>query len=635
MPDIIDPIDVNDPAFQVRRSPGDYVRAGVDGEETALRWDMEVPEEIFQALFLSQPVGYDSIQLWWGVPPPGLLNWSHMGIVRSGFGHPSTPSDGEIVYYLKRPDVYNDATIKDIPGTIFDGPWSGDLTRPPLTPGRWYYYTLFFRIGGRWIISATTESLVPKDYRHREHLLGLVPPFYLETEANDSRDFIRRWMTMIGYDLDYTRTLTEGVQQIYDPDSAPQALLDALGQQNLGFNKPSALGDIRYRSVIAKNRDILFNRGTTSGLKTYVESVFKSVVTVNNGLNELLTVDDAEFYSGVGNWSPMPWRIGYEVAHSPYGANVVSPPAAALPIGSVKTRGVKIEPFVQRDDSRPDCPPVLGAPLAPVPFLPLELAAARGIARIQTSNSSEHLAITCGAGQQDVIVGVDSANHRMELHEQHLDAYYRGVPVEPGITYYLSFWSARVPGNNESDLVAYGFAQYSRDPATQGFSDGFRTATAPTPLATLGGFDGWQGRDARGGAPVTTATILGFRRPVHSGASADDWEHHVASFTTETWCRYVVPFIWFQGPVSGGAGSMPATIQTPRYITGVMVNKSQTGGAEAGFRADEFLKLLAQSTVTKHVIGAPAQPDTPTGFDRVDRTQDAPPGPPYKSIGGD
>jgi hypothetical protein len=586
------------PSFETRRrSGGDYVRAGssptpgYEDAATVLRFDGFVPEQIFDALFLSKPLGYHTVQVWWGVPPEGQADWDFMCVTRSGFGHPSTPSDGEIVHYLKNPD-----DDKYVPGSFFDG-----NDAHPLPSGRWYYYTLFFRINGKWIAANTTETLVPIDYGHRDHLLGLVPPFYLEREVNDSTDFITRWMTMIGYDLDYTRTLAEGVQQIYDPDSAPQTLLDAMGQNNLGFTKPSAMGDIRYRSVLANNRAILFHRGTPSGLQTYVQSVFKSTVTVSKGLNELLLVDDAEFYTGVGNWCPMPWRIGHELATGPNGTIGVGADSRDM----FRTRNVTIEHFTNESTDLPD---------AIWNTLPSKVSAVRGLARIQASDG-EQLAITCGAGQQDVIVGVDSKNHRMELDEQHLDAFYRGIPVDTvvdpithlptGKTYYLSFWSRRDPGDTVGDLIVFGFAQFDRNPATQGFSDGFRNAPFTAPMGTAGGFNGWQRRLPNAASPAA-ASLKQTRRAIKSGAGSDGWEHLVFSDTLASWCRYIVPFIWYQYPDTGDTGPLPDPVTTPRYITAVMVNQSQSGGVDIPFHLDQYL-LLLEDAPTKHLIGGPGE----------------------------
>ena len=625
MADILSVPDPESPAFLLRRSAaGDFVRAGSSvtppdmyKAEAIIRWDTAVPEQLFNALFISQPVDYDAVKIWWGAPPEGMVNWTALCVVRSGFGHPSTPADGEIVHFQDRPVPYD---TTNVPGSFFD---------KGLPSGRWYYYTLFFQLsGGKWVNVATTHSLVPVDYQHRQHLLDLVPPFYLSWESENSASFITRWMTMIGYDLDYTRTLAEGVQQIYDPDSAPQVLLDAMGQNNLGFNKPSALGDIRYRSVLANNRAILFHRGTLSGLETYVEAVFKSEVSVSNGLNELLLVDDAEFLTGVGNWAPMPWRIGHELGISARVGAGANPPT--LPVNGFQTRHVSITSIPE-----PKTVGVGGVLPAPWP-LPIEINSARGVARIQSTVAGEQLAITCGAGEQKVITNVDSSTRTLVYDEQHLDAFYRGIPVdvpdlptdpliapEPVPVYYFSFWSRRDPGNvAEQDLIAFGFMQYDDKPATQGFSDGFRGVgglpTAPTnPLTTLGGFDSWQARSTA--VPQTTeivpspTALLMQRRTIKGGVgtTADQWEHVVGSFPLSRHCRYIVPFIWYQHS-PGTLGAVPAPVSTARYITGVLVNASQGVGADQVFSLDSYLRLLSQTTPTRDLIGG-VDEDLPAG----------------------
>lgn len=607
--------DPNNPSFLVRRpAGGDYVRAGsfpdLAAAATVLRFEEFVSDALTEALFLSQPIGYDTVQVWWGIPPESMDSWSDMCVVRSGFGHPTTPADGQVVYRYKRPEPI---VIGDVPGTFFDR---------ELPSGRWYYYTLFFKANQRWYVAGTTNSLVPVDYHHRDHLLGLVPPFYLARGDEVSGRWIERWFQMIGYDLDYTRTLAEGVQKIYDPDSSPQALLDAMGQNNLGFAKPSTMGDIRYRAVVAKNRDILFNRGTVKGLQTYVEAVFKSAVTVTNGLNDLLLVDDAEFHSGVGNWCPMPWRVGHLLATSTHGA------AAAVDMDAFKTRGVQIDSYVRvpPQGERSVSPVYPPGPTAPWPFPSLTddpegpKLPARGVAKIQASNGDQ-LAITCGNGQQRVLVGVDSARHMKVYDEQHLDSFYRGIPVAaeqppdpdtPNPIYYLSFWSRREPGNtDEHDLVVYGFIQYDRNPASQGFSDGFKGVDpAGDPFTSKGGFEGWQSR--------TSLPLLTFRRPERHGPGSDEWEHHVASFQLGDNCRFLVPFIWFRHE------TWDDVVTTPRYITGVMVNISQSTGSTFN-SPDGFLRLTLDNP-DRHIIGAP-------GFDLEDRTLPPDELPPYKIIG--
>ncbi len=73
---------------------------------------------------------------------------------------------------------------------------------------------------------------------------------------------------MLGYDLDLTRTLVDGVLNIYDPDKVPYRLMRYLGE-NLGFPFESTLGAARYRSIIQQLPDLNDTRGTVVGLERW------------------------------------------------------------------------------------------------------------------------------------------------------------------------------------------------------------------------------------------------------------------------------------------------------------------------------------------------------------------------------
>jgi hypothetical protein len=243
---------------------------------------------------VSEPHEYDGIKLWWGVPPESLGDWTFMAIVRSGFGYPSTPTDGEVILGL---DGYRENG--EVPGAFVD---------EGLPAGQWFYYTLMFRVGTRWYPVNYTSEVIPVDYAHRTPLYDGVPPFYQETDAEQYGgtrfSMLERWFSTIGYDLDLTRTLAEGLDVAFDPDRSPQPILNALGVQNLGFGTNNAMGDIRYRGVIARSREIQGERGTYGGLEAYLAAATQYEVHVSPGLNLMLLGDDARPGIGHGNWSP-------------------------------------------------------------------------------------------------------------------------------------------------------------------------------------------------------------------------------------------------------------------------------------------------------------------------------------------
>jgi hypothetical protein len=218
-------------------------------------------------------------------------------LVRSSFGYPNHPMDGYTVATWNPGDP--------LPEVVVDA---------DLSPGCWYYYSILTKYGeGRWRAAYQTEALVPFDYAHRDAMYGLTPPFYQKVDAEDFKGrenrTLYRFYEVVGFDLDYTRTIAEGVQEVWNPDTAPMALLRLLGEQNLGVEDQGRLGDTRWRGVVSQNRLLNGRRGTLDGLRRFVEAASKYETQATLGLNELLLVDDAEFVEGVGHWAPSPFCI--------------------------------------------------------------------------------------------------------------------------------------------------------------------------------------------------------------------------------------------------------------------------------------------------------------------------------------
>jgi hypothetical protein len=436
-------------------------------------------------------------------------------VVRSGFGHPTVPTDGVVLRRLKNEEGSN------VAGSVLD---SG------LPSGRWFYYTLFFRVGTTWYPINRTSQLVPVDYAHRDTLVGLVPPFYLFNEEQNSTDFITRWMEIIGYDLDLTRTLSEGLEHLFDTDSCPDSLLVPLGTQNLGFDKPNELGDIRYRSVIAKSKGITSFRGTYAALDAFVESATKCSVDTTPGANELLLVDDAEFASGTGNWAPAPWNIRNRLALGFYGDSGATS-------DSLPTRNLVLS--VAEGITAPGDLPV------------------RGILKVEPNG--DHMIISCGAGQSIVTTGVEDDGTGLTEELQHLDPTYRGITVESGDTYHFSFFMKRDTEVSGDDEVLLGLAEFNRFPATNGFSDAF----------TGDGFDSF----------MNAHIISNFDEVdlVEETTTDDGWTRYLGTFTSTTVgdeindTRHLVPVVWVRR-----TASWDDPVEEARYFTGFLVTKAQT-----------------------------------------------------------
>lgn len=266
-----------------------------------------------------------------------------LAVTRSGFGHPYTINDGAII--LNRPflDVVDSVNIVD-EGALQPRPSTAPITFEPipshpdtdwdrpsrevrglfdrnLPTGRWFYYSLFVYVstydtagnylgGPFWVKAGEAKAVTPINYKHGERLFDLLPPYYQfkdgEYTAGTGREgVVKRLLSTVGFELDLTKTLTEGVERAYDLDSVQFNLLRSLGTSNFGLRFEEGLGDIRYRSMLAAISDLYNERGSVSGLRklTFVSSKYRCKVI--EGLNLLNLPDDSEFTSGTGSWGDL------------------------------------------------------------------------------------------------------------------------------------------------------------------------------------------------------------------------------------------------------------------------------------------------------------------------------------------
>lgn len=499
------------------------------------------------------PVGYDAAQVWWGLDPSILATYDWVCVTRSGFGYPATPNDGHQLLLSRRGDKS--------PGFFLD---------TPLPSGRWFYYRLFAKVGARWITVRSARVLVPIDYLHREHLWERIPPFYRtiddDLSAGPQGTALRRLMQLLGYELDLTRTMAEGVENIWAADASPVELIEALGEQNFGLSHDAVLGDVRYRRLVARSRDLFSLRGTEAGIQQFVEAVTQYQTTVTLGRNIMLVSDDAEFASSTGHWARPSASLAQTLGgyHTPtidtvrtydITLSVVEPEEIATPVETV---------------TNPDT--VIGA------------RAMKLTPKWSGSSwtAASRLCVVCGAGSSENFRGP---------YEQ--DPYLYGIPIIGGRLYYMSFYDAREgtrpvvdPAGNEIGTVAvssdasdvrYGIAWYDRETLSllnaKGFSDGFG------PGLTAGVLDT--------GDPYA---FNGFRRVVpmqidlvtdSDGALAPKtWRQHVTSFEAPSGAEFAVPIIEYV-----------ATNVSARYIAGALVAPETGSGVEVGYGPDTFFVL--------------------------------------------
>lgn len=323
------------PAFTVQRTVegpftgGDYVRGSTSTatQQTAIRYPTTLPgwtpAGVGKGVLYSQPINYDTIEIEWNIPEKMSISWetpstvadiqwSEVVIIRAAMGYPATVNDGQAVMRMTKQQLYPngylyDATTHTIVTPNQHDPRSPDESAGPgLTPGRWYYYALFFRIGLDWVRSAIHTCLLPRNHHHAEHLWNGLPPYYrylddnMRGGANDGD--LKRWLEIFGYQFDLNREYVESALNMYQTDFTPMSLLRRIGE-NFGVPYEPGLGDYSYRALVGRIGFLYRGRGTVGGMKSLVAAAAKCDCDVTQSPNVLLLPDDSEFVNGTGNWA--------------------------------------------------------------------------------------------------------------------------------------------------------------------------------------------------------------------------------------------------------------------------------------------------------------------------------------------
>lgn len=277
---------------------------------------------------------YNTIRIVWGIEGPldksikkdiseGLI--PRIAIVRSSFGHPVTPLDGEkildIPYSKILPSTVNDKLISYFETQpsqddyIFKLPAadSQSLYDRNLTPGSWHYYSLFYFVKGntneqQWIYGASDEAITPANHKHGEKLYELLPEYYRVkdeefTYGTGRTGVLRGLINVVGMELDYTKTLADTLEDIYNVDKANYVLMHLLGETNLGVEAEAGLGDIRYRSILSAISNLYDGRGSRAALTDLAIAATKYNCKIIEGVNVMCLPDDSEFSEGTGSWA--------------------------------------------------------------------------------------------------------------------------------------------------------------------------------------------------------------------------------------------------------------------------------------------------------------------------------------------
>jgi hypothetical protein len=309
------------------------------------------------------------------------------------------------------------------------------------------------------------ETLLPVNYRHAEKLWDLLPPYY----RNKDREFtygtgqsgvLQRLLNVIGFEADYTRTLAEGIENVYNVDQTNNALMHLLGVTNMGVEEEGGLGDIRYRSLLSTINRLYDERGSARGIQKMTLAASKYNCKVVEGSNIMNLTDDSEFLQGTGSWGNVVGVYDSFLASNDWLLDgnywLDSTTTTFNPV--TITANLPATPFNEGPNLR------------------------QGSATISKESGSEDgLLFTCGLGTGTIV------NRLHGYDEYSFYPQFHGIRCSPGTVYTFSLYSKRLSGSAAN--IALGIMWFNL-PANHQFDIDNDFISADKQVYTAASYDG-------------------------------------------------------------------------------------------------------------------------------------------------
>lgn len=400
---------------------------------------------------------YNTIRIVWGINGPldaeikndiknGLV--PRIAVVRSSFGHPVTPLDGEKILDIPYSSILPSSATNKIVSYFESQPAKDNIFNLPpastqslydrnLTPGTWHYYSIFYFVQGnttyqRWILGASDEAITPAPHGHADKLYELFPEYYRmkdqEFTYGTGRSGVLKGLTnVIGMELDYTKTLADTLEDIYNVDDANYLFLHLLGETNLGVDNESGLGDIRYRSIVAAITRLYDERGSRRALQELSLAATKYNCKALEGVNVMCLPDDAEFSDGTGSWGDPVISYSTFSSNVPWMGTSITPKSGSTYLMNKAS--------ISHDTSSYSVSDKNGV---------LVVSANTTAAGY---NSAYGTVVTCGLGRGYVL----DRHKTLSSHEFY--PQFNGIRCTPGIVYEFSIYSQLVDGSSGSVAI--------------------------------------------------------------------------------------------------------------------------------------------------------------------------------------
>ncbi len=322
---------------------GNFVYGGAKyGESRNLAYSVEPLDVVilsFSTAFLT----------WYS--PSGVF--SKIRLVRNQIGFSETSEDGVIIWE-------EEASVGTVSRTYFtDG--VDNLNSIPIVSGRPIYYSMFLFTDQKvWVNAGKISDIVPGSHDAQKRTMDIIPKVYtslIQSPLGITDETSPLYKFIDGMTFTYEQFLTELdlLRPTHSSDISSYLLLP-IESANVGLNQEPNLPIKNQKRLIREAFYMYANKGTQSGIETYVEALsgYAPVVTVSS--NILLTSQDSTFYKGIGNWTAVNAVItssdeqvaasGTNVIDEVYSCKVVASASGAMSLGNSTpiTKGIPVKP---------------------------------------------------------------------------------------------------------------------------------------------------------------------------------------------------------------------------------------------------------------------------------------------------
>jgi phage tail-like protein len=234
-----------------------------------------------------------NIYLTWVLPNSGQFllasTTSVLSLVRNGFSTPANVTDGTLIYSPNNSGL------------------TGSFLDTSAQPGEPNYYSLFVLDNtGLWQRAGDTIAILPSAWGYGDRLYNLLPQVYRDFDYDlalgaGGSGPLYNFLQLLGFQLDYTRSLLEELLDMWDPYNVPGQFISYIAE-NLGLTYEPFLDMNITRNQLANVVHSYKIKGSVQGVQDQVNLVTGYQTRIQPGDNQIIDVNNSRFTFNTGLW---------------------------------------------------------------------------------------------------------------------------------------------------------------------------------------------------------------------------------------------------------------------------------------------------------------------------------------------